>query len=88
MLGREGVISSVETQDWNSSMWEFHAWAGITVIIYTRLIAKQQRREALIELTDGPCLKGRVKRADAGGETQLNWFQSEPLSLMCHTFRT
>lgn len=56
MLGRKGVISSVQTQDGYCCIGEFFGWAGIAVIVHTRFITKQQRGEAFVKLTDSLCL--------------------------------
>lgn len=59
ILGREGVISSVETQDGYCSVREFFVWAGIMVVVHTRFVTENQRCEAFVKLTDGLCLEGR-----------------------------
>lgn len=59
VLGREGVISSVETQDGHCCILEFIVWAGINVIVCARFITEHQRGEAFVKLTDSPRLEER-----------------------------
>lgn len=61
-MGREGIISGVETQDRYRCSGEFFSRAGIAVVIYTRLITKQKIREAFVKLPDSLCLEERLKK--------------------------
>lgn len=68
MLRREGVVSGVETQDGHRCVGELFVWAGITVVLSTRFITKEQSGEALVELTDRPRLEEREWKRGEGGE--------------------
>lgn len=58
MFGGEGVIGRIEAENGHCRPGKLVVWAGLLVVVQTGLIAKHDRRVALVKLPDSTCLRG------------------------------
>lgn len=63
MRWRKNVISGVQTQHWHLHRFQLVDRTGIVVIVVVGAVTKHDGGEPLIELSDGPSLKGARKTA-------------------------